>query len=256
MAFLRIDFPSSILQMAEHVDVILPDDFNKHDPFEDGLQKFRTLYLLHGYYGNSTDWMRLSSIERYAGDHHIAVVMPSAYNSYYTNALHGERYFDYIADEIPRYLQKLLPLAKSKEHNFIAGLSMGGYGAIKIALHYPERYQLAASLSGALDFDFVYQRGLNDLTRTKHFQSIFGLIEDMEHSEHNLFYKLKENKKELPYLYIICGTEDFLFDSNNKFVNQLKKQNINHLYETHPGDHNWTFWDTYIQDVLNLIDKK
>jgi len=241
--------------MNEHVDVLLPDHFRESDPIENNQQKFRTLYLLHGYYGNGTDWMRYSSIERYAMEHHIAVVMPSAYNSYYANAVHGLPYFDFIATEIPEYLQSMLPLAKDKKYNYVAGLSMGGYGALKIALTYPDRYSFAASLSGPLDFNFIYHRGITDPTRTKQFEAIFGNLQDSKNCEHNLCYLVNQIKGNMPKMYVICGKDDFLFDSNQIFINHIKNKNIDVKYDICLGNHTWDFWDEHIKDVLSEIDK-
>lgn len=253
MALVTLDIGSSVLQRGERIYVILPDDFNATDPIEHGQRKFRTLYLLHGYYGSAGDWTRLSSIERYAGDHHIAVVMPSAYNSYYVNAKHGLKYFDFIANEVPSIVQRLFPLATARDHNFVAGLSMGGYGAMKLGLTYPERYALVGSLSGALEIEFAVQRGFNDPSRHDHFVSIFGEQPNFEGSPDNLFHLLQTAKSPLPYLYVSCGTEDFLLDSNKKFVAMCNEFNRSVDIEYYPGSHNWEYWDTHIVDVLNKI---
>ena len=253
MALITLEIGSQTLQRGERIIVLLPDNFNDSDPIEQGQRKFRTLYLLHGYYGSAGDWTRLSSIERYAGDHHLAVVMPSAYNSYYTNAVHGLPYFDFIANEVPELVQRLFPLAKGRDHNFIAGLSMGGYGALKVALTYPERYAMAASLSGALDIEFAAQRGFSDPSRHHHFVSIFGERPNFDDSQDNLFHLLKTATTPLPELYVNCGTEDFLLESNQKFIACCNELNIPLKSEFYPGTHNWEYWDTHIQHVLTRI---
>lgn len=253
MALLTLEIGSQILQRGERFIIILPDDFNASDPIENGQKKFRTLYLLHGYYGSAGDWMKLSSIERYAGDHHLAVVMPSAYNSYYVNAKHGLKYFDFIANEVPSIVQRLLPLATTRQNNFVAGLSMGGYGAMKIGLTYPERYAFVGSLSGALDIEFAAQRGFNDTWRHDHFVSLFGEHPHFEGSSDNLFHLMKTAKVPLPYLYVSCGTEDFLLESNQKFVALCNECQQPIDIEYYPGTHNWEYWDTHIQDVLKKI---
>lgn len=253
MALLTLEIGSQTLQRGERIIVILPDNFNDTDPIEEGQRKFRTLYLLHGYYGSASDWTRLSSIERYAGDHHIAVVMPSAYNSYYTNAVHGLPYFDFIANEVPEITQRLLPLAKARQHNYVAGLSMGGYGAMKIGLTYPERYALVGSLSGALDLEFAVQRGFDDPSRRHHFLSLFGEHPQFKSSTENLFHLLKTASTPLPYLYVNCGTEDFLLESNKKFVAVCESCNQPIDSEFYPGTHDWHYWDTHIQRVLSKI---
>lgn len=253
MAFLTINFSSQVLLMGEKLNVILPDDFNESDPIENHQKKFPVLYLLHGYFGNNNDWIRFSSIERYASEHHIAVVMPSAYNSYYTNGLNGLNYFDYVAIEVPKIAQKYFPISKDPRYNYIAGLSMGGYGALKIALTYPDRFSFAASISGALDIEFNYQTNIQIKERKQNFISLFGEHPDFTKSKDNLFYLASQIKKPIPNLYINCGNEDFLNESNHKFHHHLKALNIPHVFETYPGAHSWLYWDTHIQNVLKQI---
>ncbi len=255
MALLKIDFGSQTLQMNENVYVILPDSFNELDPYENNQKKFPTLYLLHGYFGNNTDWTRWTSIERYASDNHIAIVMPSAHNSYYINAVHGEPYYDYIAKELPEFLERILPLSCNPKYKYIAGLSMGGYGALKIGLMNPEKYGLVASLSGVVDIQFMYNRSMEDPSRKNHFISLFGERPDFSNSNNNLFHLVDLLGKDKPYLYLNCGFDDFLFESNNVFDTYLSNKNIEHVYETYPGEHTWDYWDKHIQDVFRHIHK-
>ncbi|MGD9909555.1 MAG: alpha/beta hydrolase [Candidatus Izemoplasmatales bacterium] len=254
MALITLEFGSQVLNMGERLNIILPDNFNESDPVENNQKKFPVLYLLHGYLGNNSDWIRLSSIERYASDHHIAVVMPSAYNSYYTNGLNGLNYFDYIANEVPEIASRLLPLSKDPKYNYIAGLSMGGYGAMKIGLTYPERFSLVASLSGALDIQFIYDMSMQDGARNAHFKSIFGENVDFTNSTNSLLYLANKLDKNIPFIYVNCGNEDFLIESNKKFVKHLDSIKVPYLYETYPGSHTWEYWDTHIQNIINQID--
>ena len=108
------------------------------------------LYLLHGLSDDETIWMRRTSIERYAAQYGLAVVMPNGARSYYADMLRGGKYWTYLSEELPKVMQSFFRISDRREDTFAAGLSMGGYGAMKLALHCPERFAAAASLSGAL----------------------------------------------------------------------------------------------------------
>ncbi|MDY0276494.1 MAG: alpha/beta hydrolase family protein [Acholeplasma sp.] len=256
MAFMQLDFYSESLAHNTTVYIILPQGFSDQDSLENGTYKYKTLYLLHGYMGNHTDWIRFSAIERYSSENRLAVIMFDANNSYYTNMEYGPNYFDFYTKELPTYLESILPLSTKRENRFIIGLSMGGYGAIKAALTYPNKYQFAASLSGALDLDFIVKRP-NDERRIKQLTATFGKSLNISNTENDLFFLANniKNTDSLPTIYINCGTEDFLFDSNKKFVSHLNSLNINSLSEYYPGNHNWEYWDKHIVTALNKIFK-
>ena len=148
MAFAEFNFYSKSLQMDVQVSLILPEKVQgvgSAPAIRYG--NFPVLYLLHGTSGDHTDWERWTSIERYAAKKGLAVVMPAAQLSAYTNMVHGERYFDYIAYELPEKISKLLPISCCREDTYLCGLSMGGYGALKIGLTLPENYAAIGTLS-------------------------------------------------------------------------------------------------------------
>ena len=143
MPNLTLNFRPDSLGAGTPVNIYLPDEIVEDMP---------VLYLLHGMHGDHNSWMNGSAIGRYARARGLAVIMPSVGNSFYANQKHGGRYFDYVSDELPEYIGKLLPfITKKREKTFIAGLSMGGYGALKIALRNPDRFSACAGLSGCLD---------------------------------------------------------------------------------------------------------
>ena len=163
--FLEMHFASKELKQNDTVNVLLPHDYdNSGEPY-------KTLWLLHGLSGNHNSWMRLSSIERYATEYKLAVIMPCVNRSWYTNTAYGVNYFNFVTKELPELCHKTFSnLSSKKENNIIAGLSMGGYGAVKAALTYPEQYGSCISLSGALD---ITRKGRTcDLAE---WRSIFGL---------------------------------------------------------------------------------
>src|SRR5919108_3091874 len=146
----EVKFFSEVLGFFTSMHVLLPqrtlaDAKAKRTP------KYRTLYLLHGYSDDHTAWQRWTSIERYVDGLELAVVMPAVHLSYYTDIAYGGKYWQFISEEVPAVVRDIFPLSSERKNNFVAGLSMGGYGAFKLALTHPERYAAAASLSGALD---------------------------------------------------------------------------------------------------------
>ena len=116
------------------------------------------LYLLHGLTDDHTGWQRYTSIERYADEAGLAVVMPAVHHSFYTDEVHGHAYWTYVSEELPALVHRLFRVSDRPEDTFAAGLSMGGYGAVKLALSHPDRYAAAASLSGTLDITYMADR--------------------------------------------------------------------------------------------------
>ena len=176
MALIQCDFFSEILGISSSMCVILPQDTTNQIGMEGShkRQRYPTLYLLHGYSDDYTIWQRRTSIERYVASLGIAVVMPNAGKSYYTDMKKGDKYFTFISQEVPELARSFFPLSEKREDNFIAGLSMGGYGAFKVALTYPERFCAAASLSGSLDI--ASRVGYNSLSSfNRHFKTIKGI---------------------------------------------------------------------------------
>jgi S-formylglutathione hydrolase FrmB len=168
---------------------------------------------------------------------------------------HGSRYGEFISEEVPAVAHDLFPLSTKREDTFIAGLSMGGYGAFKLAFTYPERYAAAASLSGALDIAEVVRLKKDDPTNKAwlaKMQTIFGDLSKVPGSKHDLFVLAKKAAKAplKPRLYQYCGTEDFLYADNLRFRDAVRRLPFDLTYEEGPGDHNWTYWDRMIQNVL------
>lgn len=258
MALLHVDFFSDVLGMCMQMDVILPQQTRGQIGMEGRKNegKIPTLYLLHGMSDDHTIWQRRTSIERYVSDLGIAVVMPTTHLGWYTNMAWGNRYQTYIAKELPEICRSFFHnLSDKKEDNFAAGLSMGGYGALKLALSASESFGYAASLSGGLDV--VQLCNKLETEEEKHFwQGIFGPLDQIENSTNDLFaeaVRLKESGQPLPKLYMWCGTEDFLYNHNVKMKEHLMKLGYDLTYEEGPGDHQWKYWDENIQNVLKWI---
>ena len=150
---LTCQFRSAVLRRNTAITVILPTPEQENEPIA---KDMKVLYLLHGMYGDESSWIRYSNVERYAKDlgGNMAIVMPGVGNSFYQDMVHGERFYTYMTEELPKFIQGLFPVSKKREDTYIAGLSMGGYGAFFLALSRPDLYSAAASFSGAVDIAF------------------------------------------------------------------------------------------------------
>ena len=240
---LELHFRSKELQKNTQVNVLLPDAAKK---------PFKTLWLLHGLSGDHTDWMRYSAIERYAKQYDLAVIMPNADRSWYTDTAYGQNHFSYIANELPELCRRTLcGLSARREDNIVAGLSMGGYGAMKLALTHPERYGACISLSGSLD---VTRKGRP--CNLAEWQSIFGYAMqsplELEGSAQDLFALAArpEVVASPPAIYMWCGTEDSLLPVNRLFDAHLTALGIPHEFRASEGDHTWRWWDLHVQNAL------
>lgn len=245
--FFEMSYRSKAIKTTTTVSVILPDNVEG---------TYKTLYLLHGAGGNNTVWPRFSSIERYAKEHNIAVVMPSVGNSWYTDTAYGVNYFTFVTEELPEFCRAHFKgMTDRREDNLIAGLSMGGYGAFKIALTYPERYFACASLSGA--FDITRKGRPYDLSLWKaNFGFLLNSAAELEGTAHDVFHLTKQAKadgKALPKMFIWCGTEDRLLDASRSYHTLLTELEIDHEYRESEGDHSWKWWDMHIKPALEYL---
>ncbi|CAM3733266.1 alpha/beta hydrolase [Marinicrinis lubricantis] len=248
MAWLHVHFHSEVLRMPVSMEVLLPQHVaggwrKTKDP-----GPYPTLYLLHGMSDDHTSWMRRTSIERYVEGKPLAVVMPAGHLSFYTDMAFGRNYSRFITEELPAFCERMYPLSNQREDRFIAGLSMGGYGAMKAALNAPERYAAAASFSGATDALRAFQSLPSQLVT-----DVFGSKEKLEGGENDLFAeasRLAASDLPKPRLYMWCGTEDFLYEENVRFQYHVKSLGLPLEYEEGPGDHSWQYWDRCIERTI------
>jgi S-formylglutathione hydrolase FrmB len=259
MILTDLNFFSETLGMRCTLGVILPqrtlaEAQGKSKP------QYRTLFLFHGHSDDQTAWQRWTSIERYVEGLNLAVVMPSVHLSFYTDMVHGGKYWQFISEEVPAIARDVYPLSPARADNFVAGLSMGGYGAFKLALTHPERFAAAASLSGAVDIREVVTAHPEDPLNASWLDgmcNIFGDLSKVPGSQHDLFTlaeKVAKGKVQ-PKLYQCCGTEDFLYADNLRFRDFVQKLPLDLTYEEGPGEHEWGFWDRMIQKVLAWLPK-
>lgn len=258
MAFLQTEFRSKTLKRAVSFQVILPVEQFK--------PPYPTLYLLHGLTDNSNAWLHYTRIRMWAENMGLAVVMPSGENSFYLDipvkdGCLGD-FGAYIGEELISITRQLFPLSHKREDTFIAGLSMGGYGACRNGLKYCDVFSKAAVLSGAVHF-FEYSR---EWVKTQgntigELQNI-GDLDAMELTDRNPRYLIgqikmrnaQEGINHFPEFYVACGTEDPLLGANRSIADALKDAGARVTYEEGPGIHDWYFWDTYIQHVLEWLN--
>lgn len=255
MAVLSGDFYSEILDMTTHINVIFPDISNDVTPVIYGEPK--VLYLLHGLSANSGEWLRFSKIEYYAKKYNFIVIMPEVQRSFYCNTVYGANYFTFIAEELPDICKRWFNISNSKNNTYVCGESMGGYGAIKVALTYPEKFEGVGSLSGVLDIQRLIDSvmsGDETIIKPREIRSIFG-VNNKVNRDSNVIELVKEvsKNKNRPRLIQICGLDDFLYNDNLKFKNIAEQAGYGHTYMEWNGDHEWSFWDTAIQRVFQFF---
>ena len=219
------------------------DDSTSEEPY-------KVLYLLHGLGDDYTFWSRRTCIESYAEGKNLVVVMPDGDVSWYCDMYRGRRYFTYITDELPGQIKRIFNnISHKREDTFIVGASMGGYGAFKAAMSFPERYSKAVSFSGALDIEALLpwiERGI--------LENAMGPIEEALAGENNLYVlaeHLKASGKMSPDFYMWCGYDDFLYKANVKFKEHLQKLELPLQYVEGEGDHQWTYWDREMEKVID-----
>jgi S-formylglutathione hydrolase FrmB len=251
MVHLRCDFFSEALSLSTSMTVLLPQQTSTQIGMEgrssDGPPP--VLYLLHGLSDDDTIWLRRTSIERYAAPLGLAVVMPQVHRSFYTDQAYGGRYWTFLSEELPELVNSLFRVSDRREDTFVAGLSMGGYGAVKWALRRPERFAAAASLSGALDV--VGLRTSRERPEDpRMFERIFGDRDPAGTPEDLLSLLGQADAAALPDLYLCCGTEDELIEDNRAFAAACQAAEIPLVSSFGPGAHDWAYWDIQIQEVL------
>lgn len=258
MALIHVDFFSEVLGMSSQLEVILPQNTEGQIGIGNagGKNRYPVLYLLHGMTDNQTTWQRNTSIERYAAEKGLAVVMPACHLGWYTDMKCGFRYYTYISREVPEVCRRFFPcISDKREENFVAGNSMGGYGAFKLALLNPEKFGAAASLSGGLDAAATAEKNGNDFYPTL-WEDIFGPADQVRGSGNDLFaaaQRLADEGAVKPKLYMWCGTEDFLYQQNQDMKSHLQELGYDLTYKENPGDHSWKYWDPQIEDILDWL---
>lgn len=247
MALLTINYKSKTIGMNHQFIAILPEDVSYFNT-EIEPKQLKTMLLLHGLSSDETSYMRYTSIERYANDHQIAMIMPNADHSGYSNMEFGHKYFDYVL-EVLDYAHQILPLSQKREDNFIAGHSMGGYGTIKYALTQGHRFAKASPLSSVFNAQTFIDIDWNDFSG----QAIAGVDKMTQDTELDPYYLVDQavaESKVIPELLIMCGTEDQLYEDNKQFIAYLDAQNVSYQFEDGPGEHDYAYWDKAVKRAI------
>jgi S-formylglutathione hydrolase FrmB len=259
MALIECKFFSDALGLSTSMTVILPQPTQNQIGMQNvsACGKHKILYLLHGLSDDHSIWLRRTSIERYVAPLGIAVVMPAVHRSFYTDMVYGGAYETFVAQELPTLARSFFPLSEKREDNYVAGLSMGGYGAFKLALNYPDNYCAAASLSGAVDMANRINQIPDDDPILRDIRNIFGhdaSIKDTKHDLMSVATRCKAEGKNIPRLYQCCGEDDFLYQGNLAFLDFARKEELPLTWQSDPGyEHTWDYWDLRIQTVLEWM---
>ena len=251
MALMRIDHVPLTVQVNLPLNILLP---NPGDMGTVPVSERKVLYLLHGLSDDASAWQRYTQIEPLAAAYGLVVVMPSAGRSFYTDLLSGQKYFSYLTDELPQYLQDVFGLAPRREDTLIAGNSMGGYGAFKAAFLYPERYGAAASLSGVLSLAVL---SLDPDDQRRHeFSKLFGDLDQLVGSPHDpavWLQRAAKNPTSLPRLFIATGRQEDIYPLSGGFHQACQSLGIASEYLEGDGEHDWFTWDRHIRWFLAQV---
>lgn len=259
MALMKIDFFSKSIERIVTIHVYLPNDtqpeFTDNNPHYE--RETKSLYLLHGFSGNSTDWVTGSNAMEISRQYNLAIVMPSGENSFYINRRGiGCAYETFIVEELASYVSKTFHLSDAREDVIIGGLSMGAFGALRLGMKYGERYGHIVALSAALIIHNI--KGMKEdqkdfLADYYYYHNIFGDLDKIVDSDMNPEYILKNRIEEelaLPRIFMACGTEDFLIKENRNFRDVLQDAGVDLQYYESKGKHNWAFWNTYLEPAV------
>lgn len=284
MAVLDVHFYSDALEVSTAMTVILP----QHPRTEIGLTPSSTpgggrttadgattdapaapvLYLLHGLSDDETTWMRRTSIDRYAANAGLAVVMPRGDRSFYQDEVHGHRYWTFLSEELPQVVHDFFHVSTRREDTFVAGLSMGGYGAMRWALTQPWRFAAAATLSGALDLGAragaLAGSGITGGQGLFPEDAFLDFAPDVRDNAlggqfvpggiNDVFALLGHgDPANLPDLYVSCGRQDELLDHSRRFLAAARAQGADPHSEFPDGTHSWKLWDAQIQHVIDWL---
>lgn len=254
-------FRSKLVGASLPYRVIVPPSYNA--PAE-GQQRYPVIYLLHGFGGHYTDWLSKTKLLQYASAYRFIIVTPEGNDSWYTDSasVPTDKYESYILQELMTDVQGRYRTIESREGRAIAGLSMGGYGALKFGIKHPELFAFAASLSGALGAAVWTENDLRQFGAAlpRSVMQTFGPTGSETRAANDLMKLVREfpaaRLASLPYFYLDCGTEDGLLPFSRALTDLLRERKIPYEYRELPGQHNWTYWDAQVLEVLRVAAQK
>lgn len=237
--------------------VILPMNYANPKP---SAKRYPVIYLLHGLTGRYSNWTDRTKVWDYSAKHEFIIVTPEGENGWYSDSVTkpNDKYESYIIQELLPEIDKNYRTLADRDHRFIAGLSMGGYGAIKFGMKYPDKFAMVGSFSGALGAASFTAKSAGNIGKS--IEEIFGAEDSETRKSNDVFGLLKtitpEKIKELPFIYQSCGTEDFLIQNNRDFLALMNEKKIPHEYREHPGAHTWPFWDEQVREFLAVAERR
>ncbi len=256
MAKININMFSCYLKRNVHVDIILPSkNFLNliNNDLEYKKEKYKSLYLLHGTGDNEKSWSENTSVDELAQKYGVVVIMPSAENTYYTDTTYSVFMKSFIEKELYSFINCNFPVSKDKKDIHIVGNSMGGYGALKIALSNLDKFGNCASFSGGLD---VVKQVNSRLANIIDFKAVFGDIDNLDKTEHSIKYLLKDLIDNDLNIYLTCGDKDQNLLSTKEIVSVLEDKKIGYKFIEDEGSHTWDYWDKQIKDYFEFMFKK
>ena len=242
MALAQLHWYSTVLGKQTTTWVLLPDG---------GDPPFATLYLLHGLSDDHTIWLRRTRLESHVAKRPLIVVMPDGGRGFYTNHYDGgPQWATHVGVELPALIERTFPAKPTRDGRFIGGLSMGGYGALRIALGYPDRFASAHSHSGAV----LGPRRRVDFPPTPEYRAIVGPHSGLAGTDNDLAVLAARAKAGnlLPRLRLDCGIDDSLIDDNRALNRQLVDAGVDHQYQEFPGGHTWDYWDEHVREAIEF----
>lgn len=251
MAEISVKYFSNALNRKVRFEMYLPNDRE-----DEGNRRLKTLFLLHGYTGDADNWVA----EELAQKYHFAVVTPSGENGFWLDGpATGHKFCTFVGEELVDYLRRTFGLAMNADETYVMGLSMGGFGALHTAFAFPEHFGKVAAMSSALimhDIAHMKPGENNGVANYDYYYGCFGDLETVESSESNpevLVKRLKDNGRQIPEIFMSCGTEDFLLEQNRAFHRYLEETDIPHIYLESKGDHNMDFWKEYSAKFIEMM---
>lgn len=212
------------------------------------------VYLLHGGGGGFRDWSNYSDVAQYA-ESGLLPVMPEGESSYYTNAVDPphDRYEDYIVQDLIADVESKFPVASGRANRAIVGVSMGGFGAVKLGLRHPDLFVFVGGLSSALDVPrraFTIRR----LQQSRHYRSIFGASESQTRRDNDPFVLARSASVEAaPYFFLTCGEQEGLLPTNREFAAMLGQRHFRFEFHTVAGAHDWNQWNGWLPSLFKSL---
>ena len=253
-----IQFQSKLVNTTLPYNVILPPGYRAS-----ATTRYPVLYLLHGWDGHYTDWLTRTNVADYAAQYRMIIVMPEGNDSWYVDGAAGinDKYESYILKELMPDVDTRYRTIQSRYGRAVAGLSMGGYGAIKLGLKYPATFAFAGSVSGAFGVTRYTEKEMGG-ANLKPFMKTFGPVGSETRKANDVFEIVRglstARVASLPYFYFDCGTEDAAqhFNPNRELSELFLEKKIPHEYRELPGNHSWQYWDQQIPVVLKIAAEK